>query len=55
MGTSTPGVGGIVVLCWWVAGVGIVPLRSGAGRQKCFRIGQVTDVDVWPSAALWFP
>ena len=55
IGTSVPGVGGIVILHWWVLGVRMIPSGSGTGRWKCFHIGQVTDVDVWPSATLWFP
>jgi hypothetical protein len=50
MGTSAAGVGGIVVLRARFGGVG-----SSVGIRKCFQMGQVTEVDVWPCAALWFP
>jgi hypothetical protein len=47
IGASAPGVGGIVVLrCWPVVAIGMLPLRSVVGRQKCFWMGQVTDVEV---------
>jgi hypothetical protein len=42
IGALAPGVGGIVVLCCWVS------MGSVEGRWKCFQIGHVTDVDVWP-------
>lgn len=55
MGVSVPSVGEIVVLHWWVVGVGMIPAGSAVGRQKCFCMGQVTDVNVCPSATLWLP
>ena len=56
IGVSAPGVGGMVMLHSQVMGtVGILPAGSAVCRQKCFLIGQVTEVEVWPWAALWFP
>ena len=56
MGVLAPGVGGMVVLHSWVgAVVGVLPSMSVVGRQKCLRIGQVTEVEVWPWAAFGFP
>ena len=43
---SAAGVGGMVVLRAQLVGVRMLPLGSAVGRQKCFRIGQVTEVDV---------
>ena len=54
MGTSAPGVGGIVVLhCQ--GGGGMMPSGSVVGRRKCLQMGHVTDVEVWPCTALMFP
>ena len=56
IGLSAPGVGGTIVLCSQVEGfAGMMPSRSAIGRRKCFLIGHVTEVDVCPWAALWFP
>lgn len=55
MGLSALGVGGIVVLRWRLGGAGMMSAGSVVGSLKCLRMGHVTEVDVCPLAALWFP
>ena len=46
IGASAPGVRGIVVLrCQLVV---MLAMGSVVGRRKCFWIGHVTDIEVWP-------
>lgn len=49
IGVTPASVGGIVVLRARSMGI---PVGSAAGRWKCFLMGHVTEVDVWPWAAL---
>ena len=56
IGAFAPGVSEMVVLCCRVVvRGGILPSRSAVGRQKCFQIGHITEVNIWPSAPFWFP
>ena len=56
IGALAPGVGGMVVLRARVGVVVVVlPSVSAEGSWKCLRMGQVTDIDVWPWAAFGFP
>ena len=56
IGALAPGVGGMVILRARVGAIEVVlPSVSRVGSRKCLRMGQVTDVDVWPWAAFGLP